>query len=152
MSLGDLADRLELRALVDRYAVAVDARDAEAFASLFLPDGVLSVHEDEGAPPAVRYVGADELRSVMELLRFYTRTFHLMANHLSDVRGDEATGETYCLAHHLVEDGRGLTDLVMFIRYRDAFARTRGGWRFARREVLREWTEERPAGRRPLDR
>jgi len=150
VSERELSDRMALRALVDRYAAAVDARDADAFAALFLAAGVLAVYEDEGAPPAVEYRGTPELRGVMDLLRFYARTFHLMANHLCEVDGDEASGETYCLAHHLTQDERGASDLVMLIRYRDAYARTDDGWRFARRDVLREWTGERPAERRPL--
>jgi SnoaL-like domain len=87
----------------------------------------------------------------MGLLRTFSTTFHLMANHLCATDGDAATGEVYCMAHHLIESADGTTDLVMYIRYRDAYARTGEGWRFARRDVMRQWTEERPAGRRPLD-
>jgi ketosteroid isomerase-like protein len=38
-----IADLLALRGLVDRYAGAVDGRDADAFAALFTPDAVLAV-------------------------------------------------------------------------------------------------------------
>lgn len=148
--LHEMADLLALRALVDRYAVAVDARDADAFAGLFTADGVLAVYESDGPPPVVEYRGHDALRDVMALLRTFSSTFHLMANHLCETAGAEATGEVYCMAHHLTEGVGGATDLVMYIRYRDAYARTPEGWRFARRDVLRQWTEERPAERRPL--
>ena len=144
------ADVLALRALVDRYASAVDARDADAFAALFTPGAVLAVYESEDADPVVEYRGHEALRGVMGLLSTYSSTFHLMANHLCATAGAEATGEVYCMAHHLTEDAGGATDLVMYIRYRDAYERTPGGWRFARRDVLRQWTEERPAERRPL--
>jgi hypothetical protein len=150
---ADVADLLALRARVDRYAVAVDARDRDGFAGLFTPDGALAVYEtDDGAPPVVEYAGPDALRSVMDLLSGFSTTFHLMANHLAVVAGDEGTGDVYCMAHHIVEaeDG-GETDLVMYIRYRDSYVRTPEGWRFARRDVMRQWTEERPAARRPLD-
>jgi ketosteroid isomerase-like protein len=150
-ALGALADRLALRELVDRYASAVDARDADAFADLFTPDAVLAVYETEGEDPVVEYRGHAALRKVMGLLRFYSATFHLMANHRCEIGASEATGETYCIAHHLTEAAGAATDLVMYIRYRDAYARTADGWRFARRDVLRQWTEERPAERRPLD-
>ena len=146
----EIADLLALRALVDHYARAVDARDADAFAGLFTADGVLAVYESDGAEPVVEYRGHDALRDVMDLLRSFSSTFHLMANHLCRTAGAEATGEVYCMAHHLTEAAGGATDLVMYIRYRDAYARTPDGWRFARRDVLRQWTEERPAGRLPL--
>jgi hypothetical protein len=56
------------------------------------------------------------------------------------------------MAHHIIQEAGGAeTDLVMYIRYRDAYVRTPGGWRFGRRDVMRQWTEERPAQRRPLD-
>jgi hypothetical protein len=142
---------LALRELVDRYATAVDARDADAFVRLFAAGGALAVYEEEGGEAVVEYRGHDALRSVMDLLRRFTTTFHLMANHVCTVAGDAASGEVYCMAHHLIEDGDSTTDLVMYIRYRDAYARTDGGWRFARRDVMRQWTEERPAARRPLD-
>jgi len=41
-------------------------------------------------------------------------------------------------------------DLLMVIRYRDDYARTAGGWRFARREVRIQWTEVHPASLAPL--
>ena len=147
----EIADLLALRALVDRYASAVDARDADGFAGLFTAGGSLAVYETEDAEPVVEYRGHDALRSVMDLLRNFSTTFHLMANHTCAVAGDEATGEVYCMAHHIIEgaDG-GETDLVMYIRYRDAYVRAPEGWRFARRDVMRQWTEERPAQRRPL--
>lgn len=148
---AEIADLLALRALVDRYAGAVDARDADAFAGLFTPDAVLAVYEEDGGEAVVEYRGTAALRDVMDLLRHFTTTFHLMANHLCAVDGDAATGEVYCMAHHIITAENGETDLVMYIRYRDAYARTGEGWRFARRDVMRQWTEERPAARRPLD-
>lgn len=148
----EIADLLALRALVDRYARAVDARDAHAFAGLFTADGVLAVYESEDAPPTVEYRGHDALREVMDLLRAFSSTFHVMANHICETAGAEATGEVYCMAHHLTEGAGGATDLVMYIRYRDAYAKTSAGWRFLRRDVRRQWTEERPAERRPLAR
>ncbi|HVG99842.1 MAG TPA: nuclear transport factor 2 family protein [Miltoncostaeaceae bacterium] len=146
-----IADLLALRGLVDRYAGAVDGRDTDAFAALFTPDAVLAVYEEGGGEAVVEYRGTAALREVMDLLRHFTTTFHLMANHLCAVDGDAATGEVYCMAHHIVPGDEGETDLVMYIRYRDAYERTGEGWRFARRDVMRQWTEERPAARRPLD-
>jgi hypothetical protein len=148
----DIADLLAQRALVDRYAQTVDDRDADAFAGLFTAEGSLAVYETADGEPVVEYVGHDALRSVQDLLRNFSTTFHLMANHTCEVAGDEATGEVYCMAHHIIQEAGGAeTDLVMYIRYRDAYVRTPGGWRFGRRDVMRQWTEERPAQRRPLD-
>jgi hypothetical protein len=145
--LEQLRDRLDLRRLVDEYALAVDGGDRRRFAGLFTPGGQLVVYEPDVADPVVTYTGGDELEKVLALVAAYSSTFHVMANHTSQVVGATATGDTYCLAHHLAEvDGRSV-DTLMLIRYHDAFEKVDGAWRFARRDVLRQWTETHPAER-----
>jgi len=77
---------------------------------------------------------------VVGALRQFPTTFHFIGNHLVDVAGDEATGEVYCEAHHLTDEG---IDHVMFIRYADRYRRDGERWRFAERETFVEWMEER---------
>jgi uncharacterized protein (TIGR02246 family) len=147
---GDTDDRLALRGLVDAYAQSVDARDADRFAGLFAPDGELVVFEPEEAEPSISWRGPEELREVMKLLSSYSTTFHLMANHTCEIDGDAASGEVYCLAHHLTEEGKGGDNTLMVIRYRDRYTRQDGAWRFARRDVMRQWTEHHAAERARL--
>jgi hypothetical protein len=70
---------------------------------------------------------------------------HVVANHQCRLDGDaadRAVGEAYCIGHHLTpaDDGRH-DDYVMAIRYIDRYGRDDGGsWRFARREVRRQFT------------
>jgi hypothetical protein len=46
--------------------------------------------------------------------------------------GDGATGESYCIAHHLYEVHGQRTLMLAFIRYLDQFARqSDGSWLFA---------------------
>lgn len=55
-----------------------------------------------------------------------------------------AAGETYCLARHLSADA-GRTLVIAAVRHLDEFARgAGGGWLFAARIVLVDWTETRP--------
>ena len=60
---------------------------------------------------------------------------------------DRATGETYCLAHHLHVVGEARVNDVMSIRYQDEYVREAGRWRFATRTLFVDWTERRPTGR-----
>ena len=55
---------------------------------------------------------------------------------------DAAAGEAYCVGHHLTPTDHGRhDDYVMAIRYLDRYGRDHdGAWRFARREVRRQWT------------
>ena len=67
--------------------------------------------------------GPDELREVAKPLSSYSTTFHLMANHTCEIEGALATGEVYCLAHHLTEEGAAGDNTLMVIRCRDRYAK-----------------------------
>ncbi len=139
---------MALRRLVDGYARAVDRGDPEAFVALFEPDALLQVfYGSESEGPTSESRGHSALGKIPTRLRArYDRTFHFVGNHLCDVNGDEATGEAYCLAHHLTENAHGGTDYVMLIRYHDVYRRQAGGpWKIAHRKVLVDWTELRTA-------
>jgi hypothetical protein len=136
-----LEDRLALRELVDAYAMAVDRRDEAWFRSLWLPDARLTTHFGDG-PPEGDMQGIEAIARVTTLIARFPLTLHLVANHLCWPDGDAVTGEAYSVAHHLTptDDGRH-DDYVMAIRYLDRYRRDEAGtWRFARREVRRQWT------------
>lgn len=139
------ADAVALRRLVDRYAMTVDAGDGPGFAELFEEDALLQVYYGpESAGPPAETRGRDRLSAIPERLGRYDRTFHFVGNHVCSVDGDGATGQTYCLAHHVNQNPMGGTDYVMVICYDDTYRRgTDGCWRFARRRVLTQWTETR---------
>lgn len=132
-------DRHLLRDLVLRYAQAGDRRRFEAFRSLFTADGRVVGYAGSEATGAPRFSleGADAIVAGMRGLTRYGATFHLVGNQLVEIAGDEASGETYCVAHHFGDEADGtVNDLVMYIRYRDRYAREGGVWRFRERVLL----------------
>jgi hypothetical protein len=143
------ADRLALRDLVETYARGADRREPELVASLFGETGVLSRADAPGEPGWVRN-GAAEIEGPMRRLSRYDVTTHFLGQQsvwFDAADADRATGETYCLAHHLhVVDGLQVND-VMSIRYQDEYVRASGRWRFATRTLVVDWTERRPTGR-----
>jgi uncharacterized protein (TIGR02246 family) len=144
LDLQLLADRLAIRQLVEDYARAVDQPDGERAAALFAPDGVLRIFERGKAEAVRERTGRDDIATAMNGLTRYDVTLHVVANHYSDITGDTATGETYCLAHHVRDvDGQAM-DYVMAIRYLDAYVRTDEGWKLSTRELQVEFTEDRP--------
>ena len=67
-----------------------------------------------------------------------------MHGHVVEVNGDEATGDTWCVANHIHEkDGRP-HKLDWGIRYKDRYRRDAAGWRIAHRELVLIWTQELP--------
>jgi hypothetical protein len=138
-----IADTLALRELAEAYARAADRVDGPGLAALFMPEGLLRiVRRGSEDPPAERH-GREEIANAIARLDRYVKTFHFVGNHYVTVDGDEATGEVYCVAHHLLGDSGSQIDHVMMIRYQDQYRREPDGWRIAVRELQVDWTEER---------
>ena len=70
------------------------------------------------------------------MARHYRSTTHTIGNHLAAVEGDRGTGETRCVAYHVLGDEGAETLLVWHIRYLDTYTRGPEGWRIHER-VLR---------------
>lgn len=142
------ADELALRRLAARYAAGADGGDGLAYAGVFLPDASVQVYRvpDVDTPVTVM-TGHDELAKVPGILqKRYARTLHLVGQALYEIGDDEATGEVYCLAHHLTAGRHGGTSYVMHMRYEDDYRRDEQGyWKIARRVAFIDWTETRAA-------
>jgi SnoaL-like protein len=140
------ADRVAIRELVDAYAHCADRRDAEGQKSLFTEDTHFVVYmEGQGSEPTQILAGREALTPVFDALNNYQATMHFNGQSTIALDGDRATGESYCIAHHLfTEDGtRNL--MVAFLRYDDAFVKVDGAWLFAARNLYVDWTETRPS-------
>jgi uncharacterized protein (TIGR02246 family) len=134
---ASLEDRLALQELSARYARAVDRRDYAAFVALFAPDGVL-------CGPGYAMKAHGEIEQGIRLIEQYEATQHCVHNQLFDVRGDSATGETYCVARHVYAKDGVRRKLDMGVRYQDEYRREQGAWRFVRRELVLDWTQDLP--------
>lgn len=141
--LAGLWDRARLRDLVYRYARGADRIDPGTVADTFTPDGTLVMYREPGADP-VTLSGRAEIAAAIQALSRYLSTTHVVANHLVDLIGDRATGETYCLAHHIYERDGVRRDKLMSIRYLDEFIRTPDGWRITTRVLHCDWTADTP--------
>ena len=130
LGLAERVDRIEahlaIQQLAIRYALAVDARDMDAWLECFRPD------VDMG-----RYgSGREALRHYIDpMVRRFYRSVHQICGHRIDLTGpDQATGAVYCRAEHEVGDEW----IVMAICYFDEYARLDGEWFFSRRRE-RHW-------------
>ncbi|MFA5886105.1 MAG: nuclear transport factor 2 family protein [Acidimicrobiia bacterium] len=121
-------DRLEsteaIRQLVARYALALDSRDVQTLASLFVAD----VTTGDGR------VGREALAEWFDpVLRPYKITFHLIGNHVIEFQDDDhATGVVYCRPEHEVGD----LWVVMPMQYWDRYERRDGEWWFKSRKPV----------------
>ncbi|MDX6541316.1 MAG: hypothetical protein QOI71_2926 [Gaiellales bacterium] len=138
------ADRLAIRELVDAYAHCADRRDAEGQKSLFTEDTHFVVYMDgQGSEPTQVLDGREALTPVFEALDNYQATMHFNGQSAITLDGDRATGESYCIAHHLFTDDGERKLMVAHLRYDDVFVEIDGAWMFAERKLYVDWTETR---------
>jgi hypothetical protein len=143
---NELADRLAIRALVDAYAHCADRRDADGQKALFTDDTHFVVYMDgEGTDPSQDLNGREALTPVFADLNRYEATTHFNGQSTVALDADRATGESYCLAHHLYTEGGERKLMVASLRYRDTFVKRDGAWLFAERKLYVDWTDTRPS-------
>jgi len=130
-------DHVAIQRLMYLYARCADRKDYAGFAAVFCDDAVFDFAGTE-----VKTCAA--IQQMMRNLERFARTLHQVYNTLYEVEGDEALGETYCVASHLLlVDGRE-AKLDMGIRYEDRLRRTPGGWRIAFRRFHLIWSQTAP--------
>jgi SnoaL-like domain len=142
----ETAIRQELRSLAEQYARGVDRHDdVDGFVALFLPDAVIEIYDPSDVDEP-RVVPSERIARIPQSIQRYDRTFHFLGQSTYDIGEGEATGEVYCIAHHLTPDQHGGTNYVMYIRYQDTYRPDAdGAWKFAQRRLRVDWTETRAA-------
>lgn len=145
ISPEEAADRLAIRELVDAYAYCADRRDALGQMALFTEDTRFVVFMDAKNPkPSQELHSRAALAPVFADLNQYAATMHFVGQSTIDrLEGDQATGQTYCLAHHLTVDGAKRSLMIATLRYHDRFLKLDGAWLFAERLLYVDWIEQR---------
>ena len=146
ISPQEAADRLAIRELVEAYAHCADRRDANGQMSLFTENTHFVVYmNSKDRKPSQELHSREELAPVFADLNKYDATTHFIGQStLFTLEGDRATGEAYCLAHHVTVDSGKKRLMVASLRYSDTFVKIDGSWFFAERVLYVDWLEERP--------
>lgn len=127
----------QMRQLVSRYAIAVDARDLDTLVGLFVDD--VQAGADTFGRDALRRSFQRSLSAIgVSILNVGTQVIDL-------VDADHATGTVYCAGQ--IQEGDAW--IHQAIVYRDAYERRDGRWLFVRR--LHELFHGVAAPTNPLD-
>ena len=143
----ETADRLAIRELFDAYAHCADRRDAESQKTLFTADTRFAVYMDgEGSEPTYVLEGREALTPVFADLNRYEVTTHFNGQSTVALDEDQATGESYTIAHHVFTEDGVRKIMIASLRYLDVFAKVGGRWYFAQRDLILDWSETRALG------
>jgi hypothetical protein len=145
VSPNEAADRLAIRELVEAYAHCADRRAAKGQMSLFTADTHFVVYMNAKDPtPSQELHSREALAPVFAALNHYAATTHFLGQStILTLSDDRATGEAYCLAHHVTIDGSTRRLMVASLRYLDTFVKTGGTWLFSERLLYVDWVDER---------
>jgi ketosteroid isomerase-like protein len=151
VSPEEAADRLAIRELVEAYAHCADRRDAQGQMALFTADTHFVVYMDAKDPkPSQKLHSREALAPVFADLNRYEATTHFLGQStIFTLNGDRATGQAYCLAHHITANGGRRRLMIASLRYLDTFAKIDGAWLFAERLLYVDWLEDRPLSLAP---
>jgi hypothetical protein len=94
--------------------------------------------------PSQELRSREALAPVFAELNKYDATTHFVGQStILTLTDSRATGEAYCLAHHVsIESGKRRLMLAS-LRYLDTFVKMDGVWLFAERLLYVDWLEER---------
>jgi SnoaL-like domain len=145
ISPEEAADRLAIRELVEAYAHCADRRDAAGQMALFTSDTHFVVYMNAKDPnPSQELHSREALAPVFAALNQYDATTHFVGQStVFTLTADRATGEAYCLAHHVTVEGAKRRLMLASLRYYDTFVKRDGSWLFAERLLYVDWQEER---------
>jgi ketosteroid isomerase-like protein len=126
-TLDELRSAEEIRNLLVRYGLYLDAKDFAGYVSLFTADGVLDA-------PLGSAQGQQAIRDMLgNVLGPVNAGFHIYANPLIEVDGDTATAMSRFTYVQNIEGQ--LPEVRLVGHYDDELRREDGRWLFARRKI-----------------
>ena len=113
--------------------------------ALFTTDTHFVVYMDAKNPtPSQEFDSREALAPVFDDLNKYNATTHFVGQStIITLTNDRATGEAYCLAHHVTVEGEKRRLMVASLRYHDTFVKIDGSWFFSERLLYVDWIDER---------
>ncbi len=130
LSLQEISDRLEVQALMIRYARSIDTQDYELLDSCFIPDAHVDYTQSGGTKGPY-----PEVRAWLEkALAPFATMMHFIGNTTIEFDGDKASSRTYVINPMGFPNPDGTLHMfTVGAHYVDKLVRTDQGWRIAER-------------------
>jgi 3-phenylpropionate/cinnamic acid dioxygenase small subunit len=135
-------DWLEITALVNRYAQAVDGKDWAMYERCFTADAEIDYSSAGGARGGV----AQSTAWLASMLESISVSQHYITNQVIEVKGERATCRAYFFG--VVGNQSGAESSLIWVGgiYEDTLRRTEEGWRIAELVDISVWSASAPGG------
>lgn len=134
--IRELADNIEIREILTRYAWAIDTKDWDALDDLFTPDANVDYSSSGGVVGPIN----EAKPWLAEMLAAFPMTQHMLTNVDISLDGDRATARSACYNPMGAATRSGeLHHFFLGIEYHDELVRTERGWRISRRVEEQRW-------------
>jgi 3-phenylpropionate/cinnamic acid dioxygenase small subunit len=135
-------DWLEITALVNRYAQAVDGKDWAMYVSCFTADAEIDYSSAGGSRGGV----AESTAWLATMLASLSVSQHFITNQTIQVTGEEATCRAYFFG--VVGNQSEAESSLIWVGgiYEDVLRRTAAGWRIAELVDISVWSTPGPGG------
>lgn len=133
-ALQDALARAEIHDLCMAYARGVDRADRALLAGIFSEDAAVVTGAVNGSGTEFASAICDFVETHLDMC------FHSVANEWIEVRGDEAVGEHYAIAHMVI----GGQDVTTGGRYIDRYVKHGGKWLIRSRTFVCDWNTSHP--------
>ena len=130
--LAQMLDIQDIKAIPHRFARGLDRCDRDIIESCFHEDGI----DDHGF---FRGSAKEFCDWVMEELKKFTSSQHLITTQNAEINGDSAVCESYFYAFHILPTPNGTKDLVVAGRYIDTMEKRNGEWKITLRLAAFDW-------------
>lgn len=127
MNSGSIQDRLEIRELIEAFAVRVTLHDPELWSQVWAPDGTWVLPSE---PQGVN--GRDNIREAFKQKMAAVENIHMTCTPADmHIVGDKATGKTFCRETIYIKGGM---KKVLIACFHDEYVKIEGQWLFQRRD------------------
>ena len=137
---GTVEDRLMIQDITDRYVMALDSSDAQAYAGLFTENAILNVNNIDIINGRAAILEMVNTMAAMPGLSSTTESAfgpmrHIVSSLVLDINGATAIGNSFWM--EVMSMGEGTPISIFNVgRYEDEFVKIDGQWYFSKRDIL----------------
>jgi ketosteroid isomerase-like protein len=138
--LQQLEDRAALKSLVDTFSNLADQKDVQKQILLFTEDATVESVTDGKPSSSLR--GREQIgKAFAAYLANFETVYHINGQQSVDIRGDTATGVSYCLVVLVgTENGKTIRN-TSGVYYNDEYVRRGNTWLIAKRVSHFAWRD-----------